>query len=248
MRKCIFFNLLLVLALSFSACDEKNEPKETPIRLISRIDFGHDLVFEFEYDARNRIKRMSLSGFNIHLTFRYPTANTMKIKYSFGEDITFTLNKDGSLTSFMDEVLTYKNGYLHKTEDISKDGDYIRINTLTWNNGNVENSVRETKKISDPSSYELITCTYEYGTIQNKPVSVELVFGFLIANFGLMPYGSFGKTTLNMPAKITRQEMGFSYSSVKTFRYETDKDGYVTEIYSSSDDEDEELMMAIQYK
>ena len=256
MEKWNFLNILLVLTIFFSACDKKNDHKEEPfIRLVSRMDFANNEFYEFDYDAKNRISKIKIfwHSNNYTITYSYPTANTIVVSNIDESETTYTLNKDGYLTSYLNENITYANGCLQKSEEVSK--DYIATNTWIWKNGNIETKSTEMKYFNNDKSGQNWSSTYicEYGTTLNKPVSIEFVHGFIITNLGIIPYGWFGKSTLNMPEKFVYSKENITHPH-KSYRYETDKDGYVTKIYrtnyhgSEEDVEDEELIAAIQYK
>jgi hypothetical protein len=62
-----------------------------------------------------------------------------------------------------------------------------------------------------------------------------------------LPCGWFGKSTANMPSKITIQ-YDQEGTVVTTYRYETDSDGYITEVFTQINGEDEQLTLAISYQ
>lgn len=62
-----------------------------------------------------------------------------------------------------------------------------------------------------------------------------------------MPRGWFGKSMVNLPSKITKQIDGQTVL-ITNFRYETDTQGYVTELFSQSEGESETLDFVFTYK
>ena len=114
--------------------------------------------------------------------------------------------------------------------------------TFTWENGNMKTSVMYF--FSSPPH----TIEYEYGTVQNKPIS--LGFQHNILESAAMPRGLFGKSNKNLPSKI--KERGI-WNKENTFRYETDSNSYVTKVFRTEHGDsianlEERLYMVISYK
>jgi hypothetical protein len=120
--------------------------------------------------------------------------------------------------------------------------------TYTWENGNATRITID--RIYDKNPQDNSTETYicEYGTLPNKAISIDFAHSFLLLeDVGLVHYGWFGKSTKNLPAKVTVKQSG-EPDTVITYRYETDGEGYVTKIYNRYNSETERLMASVQYK
>ncbi|MDR0436952.1 MAG: hypothetical protein LBH22_01475 [Bacteroidales bacterium] len=206
-----FFNLRNVVAIAiclavttmFSGCDkdpngDQDGGETLNLKLVSRIDHYSEwsglLSNEFQYDAQNRVIKIistSESGEGKGTTtITYPTANTIVFHEESGSSETLTLNGDGSIVSTFGVTYAYDNGYLQKMTN-TYNGNYTI--TYTWQNGNIKTVVME-----EPS-YPPYTTEYEYGTVQNKPASMDFWY---IVEGDFMPRGWFGKSNANLPSKI----------------------------------------------
>jgi len=207
------------------------------LKLVSRIDDlrkDNHRTFEYQYDTQNRLKTIIFtdeSGSET-ITVTYPNTNTIFISpapmYEYG-NATFTLNNNGYvglISGQYDINITYINDYLHKVEV----SDYSE--TYSWNNGNMTNVLETTG-----------SWTLEYGNILNKPCSIDLGYLFISEIAAYMPYGWFGKSTINLPSKRTRPD-----AYVLTFRYETDSNGYPLKIFAKSGTDSERLYFSISYQ
>ena len=231
-------------------------PTPTTVRLVKSVDFGNGEFYEFEYDAKNRITKMINSEGNA--TYSYPNANTIVVTFG-SETETRSLNSDGSLSSHFGEKnipLIYDNGYLQKMMGTNEDvptnfpdgqgGTVSAITTYTWENKNMTKRVSDIKYSSAPQHNYTRTYIYEYGILPNKATSIDLYFSFTGQGLGPVPYGLLGKSTTNFPTKCTIKRVGET-DIVRTFRYETDTNGYVTKMYESYNG-GKESMVDIQYK
>ena len=237
------FLLLPLLAIILNSC-HKAEDKG---RLVSSIDFvGSDYTARHEYDTRNRLIKIG----DAYANYTYPSAKTIVMTNSEGYVVTFTLNKDGNVVSWVDNedrttTYTYSNNYLTKIETIGR--TYKRTQTLTWDNGNIT-----TIQLTDGD--RPVTYTYEYGSTLNKYTSIDLsilcldIRGYL----DFLSLGLFGKSCQYMPSKVAvLDETHRQMIAIASFRYETDSDGYVTNIYGKNEaisDAEEHLRYVIQYK
>jgi hypothetical protein len=128
---------------------------------------------------------------------------------------------------------TYTNGYLQKSTRMSNN---TYTETYVWENGNIKTLAWEDKYPG--SSYSGII-TYEYGTTQNKPCSIDLSLLIIGAN-GESPRGFYGKPCVYMPSKETES------GSYTTYRYQTDNGGYITNIFKSENGGSEYLWCIIK--
>ncbi|MCL2133159.1 MAG: hypothetical protein FWH39_02295 [Bacteroidales bacterium] len=194
---------------------------------------------------------LGYDDFSSTTTISYPSANIMFITDSYNsQTYTCTLNNDGYIVSLTEggnevESLAYTNGYLQKKMMYRSDDDGITLHagtyteTYTWNNGNVKIIERECNYPTAPELNWSYTSTYEYSAVQNKLSSIDL------SRNSFQPLGWYGKPDLNLMSKITDENPWDE--DVRTYRYETDQDGYVTNIFVRYNGGSEELMATIQY-
>ena len=204
---------------------------ETPVsNLVSRILFYGSVPYDFTYDTQNRITLISRPGGSIPIT--YPSANTM-VAIHDGEEWVFTLNNDGHIVKMKypdgyEQTYEYENGYLKKGEDV----DWI------WENGNLISV-----------SWEGGGATYTYNTILSKETNIApwttpmlLICGYGEAFYTFFPSSFFGKSSKYLLSSAIHN------GSQTNFRYETNANGYVTEVYYSFVGGEESLMYKVQYK
>ena len=250
--KFIIPNLLFAMFLVFSGCNK--EEKDPPaLRLVSKIEHyendGNDVmlseIVEYRYDKQNRISEMTVTGETgvNKVVFSYPSENIMVCG-----SITYMLNSDGTIASLSngDQSMvtsTYSNGYLMK-RDYYMEFETISMastETYTWENGNITSMVIEQSYLTDPSWSISATLIFEYGSIQQKPCSIEFYL-FTVS----IPRGWYGKTVKNLPSKVITQS-DFGSDVVTTYRYEIDDKGYPTKIFVQ-ENEEEELRTVIEYE
>ena len=240
------FLLLPLLAIILNSC-HKAEDKG---RLVSSIDFvGSDYTARYEYDTRNRLIKIG----DAYANYTYPSAKTIVITKNTGDVDTLTLNKEGNVVSAVynkdnTTTYTYFNGFLTKIETVG--GRSNHTSTLTWDNGNI-------RTIGSSSSNSWETYTFEYDSTLNKSTSLDIFF-LAAGNIkikGDLSFGLFGKSCQYLPSKVMfkdKYRFGASDNTyVTTYRYETDSDGYVTNIYvkdERSHDAEERLRYIIEYK
>ena len=228
------------------------------MRLVSKIEYyenndnGVSLyqTVEYRYDEQNRITEMTITdenGISVSSVLIHPAENNMESITEYGNTI-YTLNSDGSIASWSNDgqllgTCTYFNNYLLKREYSMEFETLTRLTaeTCTWENGNITTAVIEQSYFPDsPWGYSM-TLNYEYGSIQNKPVSVE----FFLIDFSA-PRGWYGKSILNLPSKVTIQSE-FGSDVVTNYRFETDKKGYPIRLFLRENDKDEKLRTVIEY-
>ena len=233
--KTTTFFCFVSLAFVLSSCEKTNFKFNN--KLVGSIthvlwEDEHGVVTEvisYEYDNKNRIKKSDFMGDLVaHI---YPDDNTI-IFNSENDTSAIYLNDDGTVKESWQNLYSYKNGYL-KTETSSYSPEYLA--TYNWENG----------KLKSVSGWA--TITYEYGTISNKPCSIDLFW--IISNtvgtgrFDHMPNwilnnaGRFGKVPDKLISSCTYKRENpnpgeLNYTIEQVFTYETDSDGYITKVYA----------------
>jgi len=259
--------ICLAATIMFSGCDPDGgeTPTPTDVKLIKRVDLHYNGDFAlFDYDAQNRITKMSHRVYSIN--YSYPTANTIIMNIIFAdtpplpiEPATFRLNDDGSFAA--EEGFSYTNGYLQKivmdtkvqTEELVEDGTIIQPSeihygtmniTCSWSNGNIVTMTEKSTFPTVPLYNTDRTFTVEYGTTPNKPTSIDLAYAFVVFKdfMGAVHYGWLGKSTQYLPTKVM---YGSNY--VVNYRYETNSEGYVVKIFRKEDSGNEQLYCTISY-
>jgi len=160
------------------------------------------------------------------------------------------------------------------------DGEWISVgvevingtNTTSymWGNGNVKTEVFKRVYPTHPDENVTISRNYEYGTELNKPSNMDVArlvkWGEFLYDsdwYGestfkrseLHPAAWLGKSTTNLPSKVTWWIEDHYSTYTTTYRYETDSEGYVTKIFGQDLYEDgaptndgERLLYVIGYR
>ena len=261
MKSVKIITLGMLIAL-FIGCNKDEKDSDT-VRMVRKIEYYQDSdgvatttveqSIEYRYDAQNRIAEVIVTARNSikgNVFYNYPAENVMIASVTeppYGS-ITYALNNDGSLISMSEgdqlkQIWTYANGYLQKTETYSVFGSIPVTNTetYTWENGNVKTSLLELLFSSDPPSKYSLNFTYEYGSLRNKPSSID--FGRYYVG---VPRGWYGKSVQNILSKTTLKREDGS-QDVTSYRYETDKKGFPLKIFMQEGGNSEALRVTIEY-
>jgi len=266
MRKGILNYLVIaVFAISaaFTSCEKKNNddknnngnntgnpdsldnPNTGNSNIVSRLICynvfeGGKVTIDYTYDNQNRPSKINFNG-NSWMSFSYPSTDKIQIGEN-GTTLTFTLNNDGYViktdVDYDGSLYEYLNGYLQK-EII--EGKYGSSTHFTWGNSNL------LSVICEDWEGKIDTTTYSYGTLPNKESNIAPWSPPTFEDFGLflvLPSNWFGKTSKNLVSS-----MNYNDSWGESYRYETNSNGYVTKVYTTSiKSGTESLKFEIQYK
>jgi len=258
--KFIILSLLFATLLLSAGCEgeERWRSGENAVRLVSGIEYYWNnnsgvapyLTVEFRYDKQNRITEIAVideEGVTTRSIISYPAKNNVVIS-QVGNDMVVNgiLNSDGYIASWSEGgqligTCSYANGYLQNRDYLLESTKISE--TFTWKNGNVTTMVRETSYLADPPWKYSSTQIFEYSSIQYKPCSIDFVHSS-ISGF----YGMYGKSTQNLPSKVTTQSEFGLLDIVTTYRYETDKRDYPTRIFVQINEGSEQLTTVIKYE
>lgn len=254
---------VITITVEQKGVTENNEKPKAP-KLVSKVTLFPDgletdsRTSTFTYYPDNRIKTIVRNGENesgrpTSYTYTY-AGNTVTEQSSENQTIIYTLNNDGYIVSSSQnsgnrsEQLTYDNGYLTKylsTWDIGSDET-----KYTWKDGNLKSWIYKDLKTGKDG----VLFTYEYGNIENSHSGNLDLTKLIIEDADFWSLDYFGKRTKNLMVKETSSgdEWGKD-NGIATYRYEQDKDGYVTKIYMIYQKEGEVvepecLYYEIQYK
>jgi len=238
----------LSVCMMFSSCDENNgndpnnpdNPDNPTTRLVSSLydsRFGED-TYVYAYDNQNRITQITKNNGTIYKV-SYPSANT--VIYDMVNNIfTLTLNSDGRVIHWEDngtmtQTYEYDNGYFKK-HIVTAVGIVTQTDSYIWSGSNVDARNREALTSKSKT-------TFTYTTISNKTSNIA---PWSVTSYGswYIPADFWGKRTQNLMSS----EKQDNPSVTITYRYETDKDGYVTKVYSKENNSAEKLLFEVKYK
>ena len=217
-----------------------DNPSNPSVRLVSSLydsRFGED-TYTYTYDSQNRISQISKNNGKVYKV-TYPSANT--IVYDMTDNIfTLTLNSDGRVIKWQDagtvnQVYEYDNGYFKK-HTVTAAGIVTQADTYIWNGNNVD--ARDRVELTSKSK-----TTFTYTTTSNKTCNIA---PWSVTSYGswYIPADCWGKRT----QYLMSTEKQDNPSTTTTYRYETDKDGYVTKVYTKVDNGAEKLLFEAKYK
>ena len=239
---------LAVAGMVFSGCKEEKNPdnpsgngtdtigNNNTTKWVSKMTINGTDVFNYTYDAQNRLIGVNYNGNSIVVT--YPNATTAIYDAGvYGKKfITAIFNSEGYVAqvNLSDGTITvmyeYENGYLKKTTYSDKDGT-TAITTHTWKDGNLVST-------QEVEGWDTSTYNYTYGKTLNK--ESNFVFHMPTPTPSLdeesnafMPRTWFGK----QPQYL-----------LSNYRYETNSSGYVTKVYEQGNGGTESLFVEYQYK
>ena len=259
--KCMskrFFYLMaafIVAAMTFSACVEADEneggengnngkggdnPSNPAVRLLSSLydsRFGED-TYTYTYDSQNRMTTITKNNGTAYKV-TYPSANTV-VYDMVNNTYTLTLNSDGRVIKWQDngtmtQAYEYDNGYFKK-HTVTAVGIVTQTDSYIWSGNNVD--VRDRDALAGKSK-----TTFTYATTSNKTSNIA---PWSVTSYGswYIPADCWGKRT----QYLVSTEKQDNPSVTTTYRYETDKDGYVTKVYTKVDNGVEKLLFEAKYK
>jgi hypothetical protein len=221
---CYAPTLAAILALAFTACDEKSKPAPATtesgsgVKLLESKDNGDGYHYKYEYDSKDRIVKISdykAGELNSTQTITYSSDKAVKVEIVYSSD-----NSIG-VTNYAINGNTITSSDNSDTLTINKDGYIIKNKNAFWSSAyqykdNNLVSITETSTDSTDSREQV----HEYGYDNKKPpLHNSNTPKWLLSSLGLASYKN----------NVTSWSVyGGEVTGSNGYEYEYDSDGFPT--------------------